>query len=87
MANIFNDLNKLVNTIDKVDKLLTEKPKKKSVMIPLSEQELLLMKQWFHHINVPLMEKCMKEDANWHKTIRPHQDLYDKLIRYKKKLN
>jgi hypothetical protein len=79
MANIFNDLNKLVNTIDKVDKLLTEKPKKKSVMIPLSEQELLLMKQWFHHINVPLME-------NWHKTIKPHQDLYDKLIRYKKKL-
>jgi hypothetical protein len=27
MANIFSDLNKLVNTIDKVDKLLTEKPK------------------------------------------------------------
>jgi hypothetical protein len=28
MANIFSDLNKLVNTIDKVDKLLTEKPKR-----------------------------------------------------------
>jgi predicted Mrr-cat superfamily restriction endonuclease len=28
MANIFSDLNKFVNTIDKVDKLLTEKPKR-----------------------------------------------------------
>lgn len=28
MANIFNDLNKLVNTVQKVDKLLTEKPKR-----------------------------------------------------------
>ena len=27
MSNIFNDLNKLVNTVQKVDKLLTEKPK------------------------------------------------------------
>jgi hypothetical protein len=30
MANIFSDLNKLVNTIQKLDKLLTEKPKPKS---------------------------------------------------------
>ncbi len=29
MSNIFNDLNKLVNTVQKVDKLLTEKPKRK----------------------------------------------------------
>jgi hypothetical protein len=29
MANIFNDLNKLVNTIQKLDKLLSEKPKPK----------------------------------------------------------
>lgn len=86
MANIFNDLNKLVNTIDKVDKLLTEKPKKKSVMVPLSEQELLVVQEWFKQIHSPLMEKCMKEDLNWHTTIKPHQDLYDKLIRYKKKL-
>lgn len=28
MSNIFNDLNKMVNTIQKVDKLLTEKPKR-----------------------------------------------------------
>ena len=31
MANIFNDLNKLVNTVQKVDKLLTEKPKLKRI--------------------------------------------------------
>ena len=28
MSNIFNDLNKLVNTVQKVDKLLSEKPKR-----------------------------------------------------------
>lgn len=27
MANFISDLNKLVNTIQKIDKLLTEKPK------------------------------------------------------------
>jgi hypothetical protein len=32
MSNIFNDLNKLVNTIDKVDKLLSEKPKRKRMV-------------------------------------------------------
>lgn len=30
MANLISDLNKLVNTIQKIDKLLTEKPKPKS---------------------------------------------------------
>jgi hypothetical protein len=35
MSNIFNDLNKLVNTVQKVDKLLTEKPKKKVPTKPL----------------------------------------------------
>jgi predicted DNA-binding protein YlxM (UPF0122 family) len=32
MSNIFNDLNKLVNTVQKVDKLLTEKPKRTRTM-------------------------------------------------------
>lgn len=86
MGNIFNDLNKLVNTVQKVDKLLTEKPKKKSITVPLSEKEILLIQEWFKHIYTPLMEKCNKEDLNWHTTIQPHQDLYDKLIRYKHKL-
>jgi len=31
MSNIFNDLNKMVNTIQKVDRLLTEKPKTKYI--------------------------------------------------------
>ncbi len=31
MTNFFNDLNKLVNTIDKVDRMLTEKPKRPRV--------------------------------------------------------
>jgi hypothetical protein len=30
MKNLISDLNKLVNTIQKIDKLLTEKPKSKS---------------------------------------------------------
>ena len=29
MGNLLSDLNKLVNTIQKIDKLLTEKPKPK----------------------------------------------------------
>jgi hypothetical protein len=29
MGNLINDLNKLVNTIQKIDKLLTDKPKPK----------------------------------------------------------
>lgn len=32
MSNIFNDLNKLVNTVKKVDKLLTEKPKRQRTL-------------------------------------------------------
>jgi hypothetical protein len=43
MANIFSDLNKLVNTIDKVDKLLTEKPKRTRTLYitkRFTEQEL-----------------------------------------------
>jgi hypothetical protein len=31
--NIFNDLNKMVNTIQKVDKLLSDKPKRKRTPI------------------------------------------------------
>lgn len=29
MTKLINDLNKLVNTIQKIDKLLTEKPKRR----------------------------------------------------------
>lgn len=37
MANFLSDLNKLVNTIQKIDKLLTEKPKPKSKSKPKSK--------------------------------------------------
>jgi hypothetical protein len=43
MANIFSDLNKLVNTVQKVDKLLTEKPKRTRTLYitkRFTEQEL-----------------------------------------------
>lgn len=43
MSNIFNDLNKLVNTVQKVDKLLTEKPKQtrvKTTSVSLTEKEI-----------------------------------------------
>jgi hypothetical protein len=40
MANIFNDLNRLVNTIDKVDKLLTKKPKTQYFTKRFTEEEL-----------------------------------------------
>jgi len=50
MSNIFNDLNKLVNTVQKVDKLLTEKPKRtrtKTKSVSLSEDELQKIMMWF----------------------------------------
>jgi hypothetical protein len=41
MSNIFNDLNKLVNTVQKADKLLTEKPKRtRTKSVSLTEDEL-----------------------------------------------
>jgi len=45
MANIFTDLNKLVNTVQKVDKLLTEKPKRtrtKSIQLTTEEKNYIL---------------------------------------------
>jgi len=40
MANIFNDLNKLVNTVQKVDKLLSEKPKTQYITKRFTEKEI-----------------------------------------------
>ena len=37
MANIFNDLNKLVNTVQKVDKILSEKPKRKKTKSTIND--------------------------------------------------
>jgi hypothetical protein len=40
MTNIFNDLNKLVNTVQKVDKLLSEKPKTQYITKRFTEKEI-----------------------------------------------
>lgn len=41
MSNIFNDLNKMVNTIQKVDKLLSEKPKRtRTTSVSLTQKEI-----------------------------------------------
>jgi hypothetical protein len=76
----------MVNTIQKVDKLLSEKPKKKSVMVPLSKEEMSLLRECFKSVNRTLFEKCTNEDINWHRTIQPYQDLWDKLCKYQDKL-
>jgi hypothetical protein len=47
MANIFNDLNKLVNTVQKVDKLLSEKPKRTRINlhnIKFTAEELIFLR-------------------------------------------
>ena len=51
MSNIFNDLNKLVNTVQKVDKLLTEKPKKTTPTksIPLTNEERKYIRKLLEH--------------------------------------
>ena len=41
MSNIFNDLNKMVNTIQKVDRLLTDKPKRtRTTSVSLTQKEI-----------------------------------------------
>jgi len=49
MANIFNDLNKLVNTVQKVDKLLSEKPKRKRTPIKPTRDELISENERLRH--------------------------------------
>jgi len=44
MGNIFNDLNKLVNTVQKVDKLLTEKPKRTRIKsVSFTKEEISMI--------------------------------------------
>lgn len=49
MTNIFNDLNKMVNTIQKVDKLLTEKPKRKRTPLKPTRDELISENERLRH--------------------------------------
>ena len=44
MGNIFNDLNKLVNTVQKVDKLLTPKPKRtRTKSVSFTKEEISMI--------------------------------------------
>jgi hypothetical protein len=47
MANFLNDLNKMVNTVQKVDKLLTEKPK--STRLTKAEKDMICIMCTFWH--------------------------------------
>jgi hypothetical protein len=53
MANIFNDLNKLVNTVQKVDKILSEKPKRKKTKPTIDDS--------LHNLIEALMSKPKNE--------------------------
>ena len=73
MSNIFNDLNKLVNTVQKVDKLLTEKPKRtrtKTKSVSLTEDELNRIMMWFLQCD----EELSQIDG-----YRQHHRLYEKI--------
>jgi predicted component of type VI protein secretion system len=71
MSNIFNDLNKLVNTVQKVDKLLTEKPKRtRTKSVSLTEDELNRIMQWFLQCDEELSKMV---------DYRSHHRLYEKI--------
>ena len=81
MSNIFTDLNKLVNTVQKVDKLLTEKPKRtriKSVSINFTEKELRMIYDWFYEADEVLHNK-RNEDIITSVQLSENIKLFDKL--------
>ena len=66
MANIFNDLNKMVNTIQKVDKMLSDKPKRPRIkQVNLTERE-----------KVTIKHMCRR----WHESY-PTDDAEDKILK------
>lgn len=76
MANFLNDLNKMVNTIQKVDKLLTEKPKRTRVQlhnVKFTKQELSFLR---HVVNF-YGEECYNMDAEDKKL---HTKIFNKLM-------
>ncbi len=83
MGNIFNDLNKLVNTVQKVDKLLTEKPKPtrtKTISISLTEKEIKMIREWFiAGGDVGLWERHNMTGHPTKQEIYEHDKLYEKL--------
>ncbi len=73
MANIFNDLNKLVNTVQKVDKLLTEKPKRtrtKSFTKQFTEKELNLLSLSLHYYHSNNYWRMKEDELNVYNLIK-----------------
>lgn len=61
MANFLNDLNKMVNTIQKVDKLLTEKPNRtrtKLYNVKLTGKEVAFLRHMINYYG----EECYNMD-------------------------
>lgn len=81
MSNIFNDLNKLVNTVQKVDRLLTEKPKRtRTKTISLTQQEVKMIREWFiAGGDVGLWERHNMTGHPTKQEIDEHNKLYEKL--------
>jgi hypothetical protein len=62
MTNFLNDLNKLVNTVQKVDKLLTEKPKRARIKlhnVKFTADEISFLR----HMVTYYGEECYNMDA------------------------
>lgn len=75
MSNIFNDLNKMVNTIQKVDKLLSEKPKTEKTQYftrRFTESELDYL-----YLTIKKIERDYDVDAECKKI---HKHLLKKLV-------
>lgn len=76
MTNFLNDLNKMVNTIQKVDKLLTEKPKRTRTTlynVKLTKQELSFLR---HVVNF-YGEECYNMDKEENAI---HTKVFNKLM-------
>ena len=70
MTNFFNDLNKMVNTINKVDKILNEKPKRpktKYITKRFTEEELKLIRMSLVSLYDNVYELHEPNDNKWTK--------------------
>jgi hypothetical protein len=70
MSNIFNDLNKLVNTVQKVDKLLTEKPKRSRFITKrFTEEEYKLLQNMIQVYHSNYHFRMSQDELNLYKKI------------------
>lgn len=82
MGNFINDLNKMVNTIQKVDKFLTEKPKRKRInriSVSLTEEELRKITYWFRSAEEQITHHNFNSGLITQSEIDDHNKLYAKL--------